>query len=101
MSDSKAVLNCNPTYPTNVHERVTVGMLYGSCVITDVNPCIERTFAPDQFIAYAPGSTMTIDDVFAAHDVRAIAGIAGQAARAEPQFTWNAHFDEILSVAAA
>ena len=101
MADSRAVLNCSPSYPTNVHERITVGMLYGSCVITDVNPYIAETFSDGDFIAYAPGSSMTLEDVFAAHDTRAIAHRSGMRARTDVPFSWPAHFDALLQIAQA
>lgn len=100
MANSRAVLNCSPSYPSNVHERVTVGMLYESCVITDINPCIAETFSEDDFIAYAPGSDQTIADLFAVHDTRAIAA-SGKRARESARFSWPAHFDALVEIAQA
>lgn len=99
MGDARAVLNCNPTYPANIHERVIVGMLYNSCVITDTNPCIDRNLESDQFVAYAPDSAMTIADVFAAHDIEAIATRSGAMARAKADWSWESHFDAVLQAA--
>ncbi len=101
MANSRAVLNCSPSYPTNVHERVTVGMLYGSCVITDTNPCIAENFSNDDYVPYAPGSDMTIADIFATHDVRAIAARSRDKARAHPDLSWQGHFESILQIARA
>lgn len=101
MANSRAVLNCSPSYPTNVHERVTVGMLYDSCVITDTNPCIAETFSDDDYVPYAPGSSMTVQDIFAAHDMRVIAIRSGEKARAHASFSWQAHFESVLQIAQA
>jgi hypothetical protein len=101
MANSRAVLNCSPSYPGNVHERVTVGMLYESCVITDTNPCLEETFSADEFVNYGPESEMTIEDVFAAYDTRAIANRSAQKARDNPRFSWDGHFDAIMDIALA
>jgi hypothetical protein len=101
MANSRAVLNCSPSYPTNVHERVTVGMLYDSCVITDTNPCIAENFSEDDYIPYAPGSQMTIADICATHDMRAIATRSGEKARAHSGFSWHAHFESVLQIAQA
>ena len=101
IANSRAILNCSPSYPTNVHERVTVGMLYESCVITDTNPCIEQNFSTNEYIAYGPGSPMTIEDIFATHDTREIARRSGKQARENPRFSWHAHFDSLLEIARA
>jgi hypothetical protein len=101
MANSKAVLNCSPSYPTNVHERVTVGMLYESCVITDTNPCIEENFSADEYVAYGPGSSMTIQDIFATRDTRAIANHSARTVRENPRFSWHGHFDAVLEIAQA
>lgn len=100
MANARAVLNCSPSYPTNVHERVTVGMLYESCVITDINPCIAETFTGDDLISYAPGSDRTIADLFDAHDTRAIAA-AGRNASQTERFSWPAHFKALVEIAHA
>ena len=97
---SKAVLNCNPTYPNNVPERVTVGMLYGSCVITDVNPAIDATFMSNEFIPYSPQSTETIRDLFNSYDFAAIGNAALVKARSHSAFSWDAHFDGLLAAIA-
>ncbi|MGE3333538.1 MAG: hypothetical protein AB7I36_07835 [Rhodospirillaceae bacterium] len=101
MGNSRAVLNCSPSYPTNVHERVTVGMLYDSCVITDANPCITANFSEDDYVPYAPGAAMTIKDIFAAYDMGAIAARSGEKARALPDASWEGHFDSVLQIAHA
>jgi hypothetical protein len=101
MANSRAVLNCSPSYPTNVHERVTVGMLYESCVITDINPCIEENFSENDYVPYAPGSTLTIEDIFATHDMRGIAKQSSIKAKEDPRFSWPAHFDAMLEIAQA
>jgi hypothetical protein len=101
MANSRAVLNCSPSYPTSVHERVTVGMLYGSCVITDTNPCIEENFSEDDYVSYAPGSPLTIEDIFATCDIRGIANQSGLKAKEDPRFSWHAHFDAVLEIAQA
>ena len=100
MARSKAVLNCNPTYPKNVPERVAVGMLYGSCVITDVNPCIADTFMSNEFIPYSPQSTETISDLFNQYDFAAIGRAAADKVTRHGAFSWDAHFDDLLKVAA-
>ncbi|MGE3475330.1 MAG: hypothetical protein AB7H70_05945 [Rhodospirillaceae bacterium] len=99
MANSRAVLNCSPSYPSNVHERVTVGMLYDSCVITDTNPCIAEHFSEEDYVPYAPGAAMTIAELFSAHDMRAIAMRSGNKARANPEFSWHGHFDSVLQIA--
>lgn len=101
MANSRAVLNCSPSYPTSVPERVTVGMLYDSCVITDINPCISETFSENEFISYAPGSTMTLEDIFATHDTKDIAHRSGERARASERFSWQTYFDGVMQVAHA
>jgi hypothetical protein len=101
MANSKAVLNCSPSYPSNVHERVTVGMLYESCVITDKNPCLEENFSEGEYVAYEPDCELTIEDIFAIHDTREIARQSGQKARKNPRFSWHTHFDTLLEIAQA
>lgn len=99
MANSRAVLNCSPTYPTNVHERVTVGMLYESCVITDLNPCIEQHFSDDEIVPYAPDTKMTINDIFKDYDMPAIAERAARKAQETPEFSWDSHLDAVLETA--
>ena len=101
MANSRAVLNCSPSYPTNVPERVTVGMLYESCVITDTNPCIEENFACDEYVAYGPESTLTIRDIINTHDTKAIARHSGRNARLNPKLSWQGHFDSFVAIANA
>ncbi len=101
MANSRAVLNCSPSYPTSVPERVTVGMLYDSCVITDINPCITETFSEDDFISYTPESDMTLEDMFAAHDTKEIALQSGKRARESARFSWPTYFDTVMQVAQA
>lgn len=101
MANSRAVLNCSPSYPTSVPERVTVGMLYDSCVITDINPCITETFSENDFISYAPDSNMTLEDIFAAYDTREIAHQSGKRARDSDRFSWQTYFDGVAQVAHA
>ncbi|MCA0202207.1 MAG: hypothetical protein LCH56_15475 [Proteobacteria bacterium] len=101
IANSRAILNCSPSYPRNVHERVTVGMLYDACVITDTNPCIAENFSEDDYVPYGPGGTMTIADIFATHDMHAIAKRSGDKARAHPEFSWHGHFDSVLQIAQA
>lgn len=100
MADTRALLNCNPTYPSNLHERVTVGMLYGSCVITDVNPCIDKTFSRDEFLPYGPGYSATIADIFADYDVEAVGAAAARKIQGDRAYTWEGHFDELQRVIA-
>jgi hypothetical protein len=101
MANSRAVLNCSPSYPTNIHERVTVGMLYGSCVITDTNPCIEENFTEDDYVSYAPGSSLTIEDIFATRDMRGLANQSRLKAKEDPRFSWQGHFDAVVDIARA
>lgn len=100
MAASKAIFNCNPTYPTNIHERVAVGMLYGSCVITDVNPGIEALFSPEHYITYTPTSKMTIADIFQQDDIASIARRSAENIHAHAGFSWDAHFNDVLAAAA-
>ena len=100
MADTRALLNCNPTYPSNLHERVTVGMLYGSCVITDVNPCIDKTFSRDEFLPYGPGYSATIADIFADYDVEAVGAAAAAKVQGDRAYSWEGHFDELQRVIA-
>jgi len=101
MANSRTVLNCSPSYPTNVPERVTVGMLYEICVITDTNPCIEENFACDEYVAYGPESILTIRDIINTHDTKAIAHHAGRNARLNPKLSWQGHFDSFVAIANA
>lgn len=98
MANARAVLNCNPTYPTNLHERVTVGMMYGACVITDINPYLAQTFTRDEMLPYIPGSALTIADLFATHDVAAIGAAAASRVHGDRAFSWEGHFDELVRV---
>jgi hypothetical protein len=100
MANTKAILNCNPSYPTNIHERVSVGMMYESCVITDLNPCIEENFSAGQYVPYAPGSDLTLEDIFESYDTEAIAASAADI-RTRPHFSWEAHVDALLQIAHA
>jgi hypothetical protein len=98
MADTRAVLNCNPTYPSNLHERVTVGMMYGSCVITDINPYIAENFSRDEILPYIPGSSRTVADLFAEHDIEAVAAAAAARVHGDRAFSWEGHFDELTRV---
>lgn len=98
--NARAILNCSPSYPNNVHERITVGMLYGSCVITDVNPCLEQMFSPEKYVSYAASSGLTIADIFHHHDVQDIARTAQAHAESDGRFSWNGYLDRVLAVAA-
>lgn len=96
MANARAVLNCNPTYPTNLHERVTVGMMYGSCVITDINPYLAQTFTRSELLPYIPGSALSIVDLFGAHDIAAIGAAAAARVHGDRAFSWEGHFDELI-----
>jgi len=98
MANARAVLNCNPTYPTNRHERVTVGMMYGACVITDINPYLAQAFSRAELLPYIPGSALTIADLFATHDVAAIGAAAAARVHGDRAFSWDGHFDELIRV---
>lgn len=98
MANARAVLNCNPTYPTNLHERVTVGMMYGSCVITDINPYLAQTFSRGELVPYIPGSALSIADLFATLDFAAIGAAAAARVHGDRRFSWEGHFDELIRV---
>ncbi len=98
MANARAVLNCNPTYPTNLHERVTVGMMYGACVITDINPYLAQTFTRNEMLPYIPGSALTIADLFATHDVAAIGAAAASRVHGDRAFSWDGHVDALVRV---
>lgn len=98
MANTRAVLNCNPTYPTNLHERVTVGMMYGACVITDINPYLAQTFTRAELLPYIPGSALTVADLFAAHDIAAVAAAGAARVHGDRTFSWDGHFDELVRV---
>lgn len=98
MANARAVLNCNPTYPTNLHERVTVGMMYGACVITDINPYLAQNFGRNELLPYMPGSRLSIADLFATNDVLAIGAAAALRVHGDRAFSWNGHFDAITRV---
>jgi hypothetical protein len=100
MARSRAILNCNPSYPTGLHERVISGMMYKSCVITDLNPYISETFSAQEFVPYAPDAVMSLPDIFANCDVEAVAAAGGGKIRNDPAFSWNAHIDGLLQAAA-
>jgi hypothetical protein len=101
MGNARAVLNCNPSYPSSLHERVVSGMMYESCVITDVNRYIEENFDADEYVSYAPSSSMTIADIYGSCDVRAVAEKGAQKVGADSAYTWNSHFDRFVHAAAA
>jgi len=101
LSDTRAVLNCSPTYPTNVHERVSSGMMYGSCVITDTNPYIRNAFAPHEYVTYGPQSSMTIADLYGERRVAEVADAGARRVRADAAYGWDAHIDGLLRAAAA
>lgn len=100
MANTRALLNCNPSYPTGLHERVISGMLYNSCVITDLNPFMSETFSPSELVPYAPNESMTLPDIFKTWDVEAIAAAGGEKVRNDPAFSWDAHLDGLQSAAA-
>jgi hypothetical protein len=99
LADARAVLNCNPSYPTNLHERVTVGMLYGSCVISDVNTYMAQNLTRQQFLPYEPGNNATLRQLFEDHDIEAIGAAAAKRAHDDRGFTWDAHVDELVRIA--
>lgn len=101
MADTRAVLNCNPTYPSYLHERVTVGMMYGSCVITDANPYITETFSKSELLHYAPGSSLSLKDLLATHDVAAIGAAGAARVHGDRAFSWDGHFDQLTRVVTA
>jgi len=96
---SRALLNCNPSYPTNIHERISVGMLYGACVITDVNPCIESTFKKDAYVPIDPASSAPLAEIFKTNDIEGIAAAGLSAISADPRFSWETHVRNILECA--
>jgi hypothetical protein len=100
MADSRAILNCNPSYPSSLHERVVSGMLYNSCVITDINPYLSETFAPSELVAYEPNTPMSLPDIFANCDVETIAAAGAHKIRKDPAFSWDAHIDGLQQAAA-
>jgi len=100
MANSRAILNCNPSYPSGLHERLISGMFYQSCVITDVNQAITDTFSSDEYVRRAPDSSMTLEDVFSTYDVQAVAQHGFHRVRRDPAFSWDSHIDGLLRVAA-
>jgi hypothetical protein len=101
MSDTRAVLNCSPTYPTNVHERISSGMMYGSCIITDTNPYIRNAFAAHEYVAYGPDSVMTIADIYDGGHVAGVAEAGARRVRSDPAYGWDAHIDGLMQAASA
>jgi hypothetical protein len=101
MANSRAVLNCQPTYPRNIHERISVGMLCGSCVITDRTPFIAACFTDNELLAYEPQTQVSLVDLYSSRDVRAIAAAGAAKVRATPHYGWDAHFDGLLQAARA
>jgi len=100
MSNTRAVLNCNPSYPSSLHERVVSGMLYESCVITDINSYIDRNFSAKELVPYAPDESKTLPDIFETCDVAAIAAAGRTRIKGDPAYSWNAHIDGLLQAAA-
>jgi hypothetical protein len=101
MARSRAIFNANPSYPSSLHERVVSGMLYESCVITDVNKYIKETFGPEQFVAYSPAANDTIADIFEAYDVESIAAAGAQRMHGDLAYSWDAHIDGLTRLACA
>jgi hypothetical protein len=101
MANARAILNCNPSYPSNLHERVAVGMLYGSCVISDVNTFMAETFTRGEFLPYDLGSGASLAQLFKTHDIEAIGAAASHRTRNDRAFTWDAHFDDLVRIAKA
>ncbi|MBY0511222.1 MAG: hypothetical protein K2P94_13860, partial [Rhodospirillaceae bacterium] len=101
MADSRAVLNCNPSYPSSLHERVVSGMLYGSCVISDVNRSMSELFSPDVFVPYAVDSVMTIVDIYSYCGVEDVAAAGARKISNDASFSWDGHIDRLLHAAAA
>jgi hypothetical protein len=99
MANARAILNCNPTYPSNVHERVSVGMLYGACVISDQTPGLAANFAPGEYLPYAPDSAATLTDLFASRDIRKIAEAGAAKVRGVTDFSWEGEFARLMQVA--
>ena len=99
LANTRAILNCNPSYPSNLHERVAVGMLYGGCVISDVNTYMAQNLTPTEFLPYEPGSSESLKQVFEDHDIEAIGAAAAKRTRGDPAFTWDAHLDELVRIA--
>jgi hypothetical protein len=101
MANARAVLNCNPSYPSSLHERIVTGMMYGSCVITDVNRCIEEAFSDGDFVPYAPNSSMTLTDLYGSFDVSAVAAAGARKISSDRAYTWDGHIDRLMHAAAA
>lgn len=101
MANSRAILNCNPSYPSSLHERIVSGMMSGSCVITDLNAEVSRRFADDDLIAYAPELDQSLEDIFASRDVAAIAHTGKCKVSEDRSYSWNGHIDRLVRAAAA
>ncbi|MGE4064123.1 MAG: hypothetical protein AB7E79_12215 [Rhodospirillaceae bacterium] len=96
---AKAILNCSPSYPTNIHERISVGMLYGSCVLTDVNPLLRATFHDGTYVPIEPSSSPPLVEIFDDQDVETVAAEGAAAIEDDPRFTWERHVQNVLDVA--
>jgi hypothetical protein len=101
MANARATLNCNPSYPSSLHERVVSSMLYGSCVITDINRCIGERFCADEFVPYGLCNAMTIADIYDSYDVESIAAAGASKVCADRSYSWDGHLDRLLQTAAA
>jgi hypothetical protein len=101
MANARAILNTNPTYPSALHERVICGMMYESCVITDVNQYISDTFEGEDFIPYSHNDCLTIADIYSEFDVRKVAAAGASKIRNNPAHSWDAHIDGLIRAATA
>ncbi|EFI32834.1 glycosyl transferase family 2 [Desulfonatronospira thiodismutans ASO3-1] len=61
-SESKMVLNCNPTYPDFVNERVRNAMAWGCCVISDYQQALGKHFQDHVSILFTDPEGRKIED---------------------------------------
>jgi hypothetical protein len=73
--------------------------MYESCVITDVNSYIAKSFSADEYVAYAPESEMNIADIYAAHDIEAVARTGARKVHGDPSYSWNGHINRLMHAA--
>jgi hypothetical protein len=99
LANSKLVMNCNPTYPRYVHERVTNAMAYGCAVISDINVGLADRFKSGELIAYSPGNRRTVRDVFAESRLEDVGKAAANHIATDPRYTWDSHLSVVLDAA--
>jgi hypothetical protein len=99
VANSKTVVNCSPTYPNSVHERIYYGMASGTAVITDESPQLRKTFTRDEYVPHDWNATKTLSEIFETIDLEKIAAAGALQVNNDRAFSWDFHIDRLLELA--